>query len=888
MWTRLWNKLRAFGAGGRRDRELADELDFHRAMLERDRTRAGLAPDAASRDARRRIGNVAMAHEDARRAWTFTWLETWARDVRVALRGYRRSPGFTLAAVVTLALGLGASTAVFSVVRHVLLAPLPYRDPARLALVWNKWVGFDKTWLSDAEVIDYQTRIAAFQSVAAWNTLTANVTGDGDPVRVGAALVTANVFDVLGAAPLMGRGFTEAEAAADVPVVVVISYGLWQQRYGGAPDIIGRVIPIDGVGRTIVGVMPPGFQLPTDYVISAEEPTMVWAPFRLNSGNRGSHSFYAAARLTPGATLAEANAQVASLAAVHTREGLYDARMRFSPFVVRVSDEIFATIEPALWLVFGAVGCLLLIACANVANLQLVRADARAREISVRSALGAGGGRLVRQLITEGVVLVVAALALGLGMATMMIRAFASMSQSMLPRAGAISLDAGVFAFSCGLGVVAVLCFGLVPTRRAARANVVDALKDGAGTVSAGVSRRRLRGVLVVAEMALAVVLLTGAGLMARTLWSLYAIHLGIQPSHVLTMRLALPETKYDTPERTQVFWDQLVTRVRVLPGVARAGYLRLVPLASTIGDWGVQIEGVTTAAGSYTSADWQYASAGGPEALGERLVRGRWLSDLDTIHAPDVALINDAMARTYWPGADPIGRRFRMISDGADRPWITVVGVVGDVRHNGITGPIKPKFYRAMAQWSRSAGGPARDAALVIKTTTANPYVLVEPVRRAVRQLDPNLPIAAIQSGDDIVARAVATPRLTGSLLGVFAALALLLAAVGIYGVLSYVVSQRRREIGIRMAIGAGRGEVIRLVLSGGLAWSAAGLAIGLAVAFAATRAMRTLLYGVAPFDAMTFASAGALLLFVAAVACLLPAIRATRINPVRTLRAE
>jgi predicted permease len=887
MWTRLWHKLRALGGRHTRDRELADELDFHRAMFERDRTRAGLAPEVAARDARRHLGNVAIACEDARAAWTFRWLETWVRDVRIALRGYRRAPGFTVAAVVTLALGLGASTAVFSVVRHVLLAPLPYRDPARLAFVWNTWVGFDKTVLSGAEVIDDQTRIAAFQNVAAWDTLTANVTGDGDPVRVGAALVTANIFDVLGAAPLLGRGFTDAEAAADVPVVVVISDGLWQQRYGGAPDIIGRVIRIDGVGRTIVGVMPPGFQLPTDYVISAAEPTMVWAPFRLDGGHRGNHSFHAVARLAPGATLAEATAQLTALAAVRTREGLYDAHLRFSSFAVGVPDEIFATVAPALWLVFGAVGCLLLIACANVANLQLVRADARAREMCLRGALGAGRARLVRQLITEGIVLVAAALALGLGIAAVMIRVFASMSQAMLPRAGAIALDAGVFAFSCGLGVLALLIFGLVPAHRAARANLVDALKDGAAAPSASVSRRRLHGLLVATEMALAVLLLTGAGLMARTLWSLYAIHLGVQPSHVLTMRLALPETKYDTPERTQAFWDQLAARVRALPGVDRAGYLRLVPLASMIGDWGVQIEGFVPASGSYVSADWQYASAGGPEALGERLVGGRWLNDRDTIDAPDVALVNEAMARAYWPGTNPIGRRFRMMREPEAGPWTTVVGVVGDVRHNGITGPIKPKFYRAMAQWSRSAGVPARGAALIVRTT-GNPHALVDLVRHAVRELDPNLPIAAIQSGDDILARAVAAPRLTGSLLGVFATLALLLAAVGIYGVLSYVVSQRHREIGIRMAVGADRRQVVGLVLAGGLRWSIAGLAIGLAAAFAATRTMATLLYGVAPFDAMTFASAGGLLLVVALTACVVPAFRATRIDPVRALRAE
>jgi putative ABC transport system permease protein len=661
------------------------------------------------------------------------------------------------------------------------------------------------------------------------------------------------------------------------------------RRYAGARDVLGRRIQVNGVAREVIGVMPPGFQLPTDYVIDAEEPTQLWAPFALNAQNRGSHGYYAAARLAPGATLGDANAQLAALAAANTREGLYPVPMQFSAFAVSAPDEVLAAVRPALWLVFGAVGFLLLIACANVANLQLVRADARAGELSVRSALGASRLRLVRQLLTEGLVLAAVSAALGVAVAALALQMLVSTTRTSLPRASEVTLDAGVLAFSFGLAAITVLLFGLVPALRASRVDLVDSLKDGAGGASSGLGRRRLRGALVVAETALAVVLLTGAGLMVRTLWSLYGIDLGFQPDRVLTLRLALPASTYDTPEKSVAFWEQLIARVRAVPGVERAGYLRLVPLANAIGDWGLQIETYQPPPGVGTPGDWQNASAGGPEALGERLVRGRWFTDQDTSGRDNVALVNEAMERAYWARDGALGKRFRMGGGGDDdRPWITVVGVVGDVRHNGITGEIKPKFYRPIGQWHQTAGGPSRNTTLVIKTASSNPYALVEPVRQEVRRLDPNLPISAIQSADDIVARAMATPRprVTGGLLAVFASLALALAAVGIYGVLSYVVSERHREIGIRMAVGAGQSQVLGLVLWGGLRLAAVGLALGVLGALLTTRLMASLLHGVTPFDLPAFAGAAGSLLVVSAVACLVPAFRATRVDPVRALR--
>jgi len=804
------------------------------------------------------------------------------RDLKVGIRGLVRRPGFTLAAILTLALGIGANTAVFSVIQHVLLAPLPYREPDRAVVIWSKWRGFDKTWVSDAETIDYRTRVRSFADAGAWSVQQVNLTGDGDPVRIGAAAVTPNLFSVLGAVPVGGRAFTEDEAKASPATVVILSHGLWQRRFGGEP-VIGRSIQVNGVARQVVGVMPKNFQLPTDYVVDAEEPTQIWLPYLLTPDNRGNHGLHAAARLRDGVTIQQANAELKSLTDTLTKEKLYPEAMQFSAFAVTTTDEAFAAIRPALGLVFGAVGFLLLIACANVANLLLVRADGRIREMALRCALGADRWRLVRQLLTEGAVLAVAAAALGMGFAWFALRGLIAMEATALPRVTDVTLDMRVIGFASLLAVVTLVIFALVPAIRAARVSLVDAFKDGSPQTSAGVQRQRLRGALVVAELALAVMLLSGAGLMLRSLWNLSRIDLGFNPDRVLTMRLALPAAQYDTPEKVVGFYQPLLDRVRNLSGVERAGLLRLLPLAAPIGDWGLTVEGYTPPPGVGTPGDWQVATAGGPEALGERLVAGRWLTDRDTDGAQDVALINEAMAQKYWTGQDPIGRRFRM--GGDTRPWITVVGIVGNVRHNGVTAEIKPKFYRAHGQFHRSTGNPARNMTLVVKTA-GDPLMLVGAVRNEVRALDGSLPIAAIRSMQDVVNTSIATPRLTGWLLGTFAALALALAAVGVYGVLSYVVSHRRQEIGVRIAMGAGPGRVLGLILRGGVALAGAGVVVGLVLAALATSLVGALLHGVEPLDPLTFAAAPVVLFVVAIGASLIPAWRATRVDPARAMR--
>ena len=814
-------------------------------------------------------------------------LDTIVQDVRFGARALRRNPAFAAIAVLTVALGIGANAAIFSVVNAVLLRPLPWSEPDRAVMIWSKWTAFDKTWVSTGEVVDYRRRAQTLSEVAAWGDGQVNLTGDGDPERVAAGSVTANVFSTLGVAPLLGRTFTAAQDVPNGPRVVVLGHALWSRRYAADPGIVGRPILINGNAYEVTGVMPPDFVLPTDY--QNPEPTQLWMPAQMDpaSMDHGSHGFYAAARLKPGATVRQAAEELHGIAVAMTNEGLYPRPMQFDTVVLSLTDEVVGTVRRAIWLLFGAVAFLLLIACANVANLLLARAEGRQREIAVRAALGASGWRVMRQLLTESLVLTGIAAVVGLALAFAGVRFVGWWNPASVPRVAGVTVDVRVLFFTAVVAIVTSVAFSLAPAVRALRIDLTDSLKDGAQGASSGGARQRFRQGLVVVEMALAVVLLVGAGLMLRSLWALQRVQLGFDPSRVLTMRLSLPAASYQTPEQVVDFYNRLLDRVRTLPGVRTAGAVRALPLASTIGDFGVRVEGYTPAPGTGAKGDWQIATAGYLEAIGERVVRGRSISDDDKSGTMLVALINEEMARRYWAGRDPIGSRFQIGGGAADRPFITVVGIVADVRHNGITEGIKEKFYVPHTQWHKSIGNPIRAMTLVVKAE-GDPRPLTGPVRQVIRELDASLPVAAIRTMDEVVSATLSAPRFTGVLLGVFAALALALSAIGIYGVLSYVVSRRTREIGIRVAIGAGRGHVLRLVLGSGVGLALVGIAVGLAVAASLSRLMSTLLHDVQPGDPATYAVVAALLTSVAIVASLIPAWRATRVDPVRALKAE
>jgi putative ABC transport system permease protein len=816
-------------------------------------------------------------------------LSTVVRDIKLMVRSLARQRGLATAAILTIALGIGATSAMFSVVRAVLLAPLPYAHPDRIVTIWNRWQDFDKTWLSDQEVLDYQARSRLMAVVAAWDSTRVNLEAAGTVVRIGAARVTASTFEVFGTSPILGRTFTSDEDRPNQLPVAVLSYGLWQRQFGGAADVVGRPISIDGKDARVVGVMPAGFQLPTDYGEDAAEPTQLWIPLAIDPAHteRGDHGFYGAALLRPGVTPAQATDELRAITAAFTKDGLYPEAIHFTAFAVPVSDEILGGVRTAFILLSAAVIVLLLIASTNVAALLVARTEVRQREFAVRTALGANRWRLAQQQIAEGLVLALAGGAIGTLLALATGRVLEALGPTAIPRAADVTVDWRVVLFTLGAAVVTAVLFSLPPALRASRIDLVDGLKDGSTQATTSRGRLRTRGVMVTAQLAFALLLLIGAGLLLRSLWALERVHLGFNPDRVLTARVDVPADPYNTPEKILGYYDRLLARVQALPGVQHAGLIRSLPLGATIGDSGLDVDGYVAAPGQHAVGDWQVATAGALEAMGEHLVRGRLFTPADRADTAPVGLINETMARAYWPGQDAIGKRFRQGVGNTTRPWTTVVGIIGDVRHNGVTAPIREMFYRPYAQFYRSTGFTPSGGTIVVRTA-GDPMVLAPALRRVAQEVDARVPVAAVRSMDAVVETAITTPRLTASVLGSVAVIALLLATVGIYGLLSYVVAQRTHEIGIRVAIGAEAHHVLRLVLGQGARLIGSGLAAGVLLALLATRALASLLYGVTPLDWATFTAVPGLLAVVAFAAMAVPAWRATRLDPIRALRRD
>ena len=634
----------------------------------------------------------------------------------------------------------------------------------------------------------------------------------------------------------------------------------------------------------MVGVVPAEFKLPTGF--KSRSRTLIWVPLGLDLDvtNRGNHSYLAAGRLAPGATAEDASRELDAITGRWTAEGLYPEDMHFGAFAVPVADEITGDIRRSLVVLLAAVALLLLIACANVAGLFMTRAEGRRREIAVRSAMGAGRVRLLRLLMTESVLLATIGGVLGLGLAVVGVKLLAALSPANLPRMAELNINSTVLFYALGLSLLTAVIFGTLPALRASNGDLAAGLRDEGRGASAGRRRQRTRGALVVAEVAIALVLLVGTGLLLRSFGELQKLDPGFRSENVLAIDLSLPGAAYPDDETVIRFYDQLRHNVATLSGVESAALVRALPLDTTIGDSGIDIEGRPEEDGGYNpKGDWQVVSPGYFETIGAKLVRGRFFTDTDRVDSQPVAAINERMAEVYWPGEEPLGRRIKV---GGEDGWRTIVGLVGDIRHNGIDAEIKEKFYIPDAQFGQ-VWGVRRSMTLVAKTSV-DPASLVGPIRAVVRDLDANLPVIDVRTLDDVMAATVAGPRFTTLLMTTFAALALLLAAVGIYGVLSYAVGRRTREIGIRMALGAERGAVRRMVLGQGLRLAALGGALGLVGAAIMTRWIEGLLYGVTPLDAATFAIVPAVLLTVALAAIYLPARRATRVDPMRALHHE
>jgi predicted permease len=812
-----------------------------------------------------------------------------AADLRQTWRNACQAPGLTLAVLLTIAVGVGANGAVWSVLRAVLLAPLPYPQPERLVHVNSKFptLGFEHFWVSPPEFLEYREWNQSFTELGAYRQTEVSVAGADRPLRARAAIASASLFETLGVRPLHGRAFAEGEDVAGAAPVAVISHGLWTEAFGASPAVVGGPIRVDGTDRTLVGVMPPGFDVD-------ESGIDVWLPLGLGPDDRqrrGSHYLFLIARLEPEATVESARAELDRLLGDwESRTGASHTPNRENhPLALRpLHDEVVGDTRPALQALAGAVALLLLIACTNVANLLLSRSDAREREMAIRAAMGAPRRRLLRQMLTESVTLAVAGGLLGVFAAHGGLRALLRASPGSLPRTGDVELDGVVVGASLLVAIVAGVLFGLAPALKLAGGRFEILLKEGARRSTIGGAGARARRLLIVAEMALAVALVVGSALMIRTVRTLLAVDTGFEASHVTAFQLFLPAAGYPEPTDQMGFYGRLVEGLRAIPGVESVGSATGLPPVRDLDANDTQFEGLAPdPQGPPHNIDfYQIVTDGYLETMGIAVLSGRGFSAADGGGAAPVALVNRRTAETFWPGLDPIGRRLRPDGDGA--PWLTIVGVVDDVKQGGIDQETGTEVYFRYEQIA-AAFGPflPRTLYTVVRSTLPEARV-AQAIRDQVRALDPSLPVAGLDTMENVVRGSIARPRFLALLLSIFAGAALFLAAVGVYGVLSYSVAQRAQELGIRMALGADRRRILRLVLSQGMLLALGGVALGVVASLALSRLLESLLFGIAPTDPVTYGAVTALLAGVALAACALPAARAARVDPLTVLRSE
>jgi putative ABC transport system permease protein len=810
-------------------------------------------------------------------------MDSLLQDIRYAIRLCVRTPGFTAVAVLALALGIGANTAIFTLVNAVLLEPLPFRDPGRLVVLWEtnaRRPGKPNT-IAPANFIRWQERATAFERMAPFYDYRVNLTGSGEPEELIALDVTADYFPVLGVSPLLGRTFAPSEGPKGNDDVAVLAYGLWQRRFAGDPGIVGRTIQINGRPITVIGVVPPDAGLFVKRWSLTGKPADMWRPFVFTAAHREPRGRYlsAIARLKPGVSFAEAQAQLATVAS-----GLSQEFPQFNPgwtaLVVPMHRELSGDIRPALLVLSGAVGFVLLIACANVANLLLARGAARQREMAIRTALGAARFRVVRQLLTESLVLCVIGGALGLIVAQWSLDVLLAISPVDLAYGGPVHLSYPVLAFTAVVSLATAIVCGFAPAFEGSRASVQEALKDGARQAGSGLRHRRIRQAFVITEIALAVVLLVGAGLMIRSFGSLSGVNPGFDAHHVLTARVTIPTARYETDEKRIQFFRSLAERLKAIPGVESAGAISFLPLASSGAATNFSIVGQPVPPAQSPVTDVRVADNGYFSAMNVPLVRGRLFTDREMREKSNVVVVNEALAKRHFPNEDPIGKSLVINMTDPNVPT-EIIGVVGDVKHADLA-----TEARAMTYWPHPQ--LAYSAMTLTLRTASDPASFGPILEREVRAMDKDQPVSDVRTMDQWVTRTLSQARFSSTLLTTFAALALLLAAIGIYGVMSYAVSQRTAEIGIRLALGAESRDILGMIIGNAARLAGAGLAIGVVLALALSRTLSSLLYETAGTDPATFAVVIGVLAGVALVASYLPARRASRIPPVEALRYQ
>jgi putative ABC transport system permease protein len=814
-------------------------------------------------------------------------MQTFLQDLKYALRMLRKNPAFTAVAIVTLAVGIGANSAIFSVLNSVLLRPLPYRQPGQLVRVYSEFptMQLQKFWLSPPELLDIQREAKSWEAIGAWAPGGQNVGTESEPLRVTSAGITRSLIDVLGVQPERGRNFTEEEDRNGGPNVAIISHGLWQKGFGGANDIIGKQIQVNSQTTTVVGVMPANFAFPP----GSNDQVEILLPFQFdpaNPGNRGSHFLSVIGRLKPGVSIDQAQSEMTSLMSGWKSENR--ARHLLNPMnhpvvMLGLHEDVVGSARKAVWLLMAAVGFVLLIACVNVANLLLARAESRHREFAVRLALGAGLKRMVRQFVAEGLLLVVIASAVGIALAFVGLKVLLLFAPDSVPRTEEIGVGLPVLAFTIVVAIVAVFLFGLAPLAQVSERNLANWIR-GAGQRAIRGGGQALRKSLVVTEIALAVILVIGSGLMIRAFWKLQQVHTGFDPAGVVSFSLNLPLAKYKSPERVQ-FVNALEQKLSSIPGVSSASVASGLPPLRRINANDTEIEGYqpTPDSPAQNVDYWNIVGTDYFNTMKIRTVEGRTFEPQDeNPNAMPVVVVNQALAKRFWTGS-PIGRR---VNPGFSDPkvWMTIVGVVENTKNAGMDKPAGPELYFQVRQVNQFLGGNVN---FVVRTANSS-TPLEASIRNAVRELDPTLPVYNLSSMNEVVSKSMVQPRFLALLLATFSGIALFLAAIGIYGVMAYSVAQRTQEIGVRMALGARQHHVLRLVIGQSLGMLLTGAVIGLAGAFALTRLMRTLLFEITATDPLTYVSVIALLTVVALLACYIPARRAAKVDPLIALRYE